>query len=73
MHQLRRVRRQLVEVLAVERVDQIDFAALEAQHFDVAIRLDIEPDRIQIRQLAPLLIGFPVIGIALQHHVAPGL
>jgi hypothetical protein len=44
MHQLRRTLRQFVEVLAVERVDQIDFPALETQHFDVTVGLNIQLD-----------------------------
>ena len=73
MHQLRRARGELVEVLAIERVDQIDFIALEAKHFDITIRLDVESNRIQIRQLASLLVCLPVIGISLQQHCGSGL
>jgi len=68
MHQLRRGRSQLVEILTVERVDQVQFAALEAQHLDVAIGLDVQPNRIQIWQFASLPVRFPVIGIAFQQH-----
>ena len=57
VHDLRRCRRQLVEVFAVERIDQVDFVALEAQHLDVAVGLNIELDRIEIGQLASLRVA----------------
>jgi hypothetical protein len=72
MHELRRSGCQLVEVLAVERIDQVDFSALEAQHLDIAVGLNVEPDRIEIRQLPSLRVRLPVVGIALQQQRAPG-
>src|SRR5208282_4666475 len=45
----RRTGGEAVEVIAVEDVNQIKFTAFEAQHFNIAIRLNIEPDGIEIR------------------------
>ena len=73
MHQLRRTGSQLVEVFAVERIDEINLFALEAQHLDIPVRLNVELDRIQIGQLAPVLVFFPVIGISLQQDRCPWL
>ena len=64
----RRTGGQAVEVIAVDDVDQVEFAALEAQHLNVAIRLNVEPDGIEIGQAASLGIFFPVVGIAAQQH-----
>src|SRR5713101_1469695 len=64
----RRTGGEAVEIIAVEDIDQVKLAALEAQHLDVAIRLNVEPDGIQIWQAVSLGILFPVVGIAAQEH-----
>src|SRR6266568_503489 len=54
---------QAVEVFGVKSVDQMNFAATEAQQFNVAIPLNIEPNRIEIGQRLSLFVLFPVIRI----------
>ena len=48
MHKLRSGCRQLVKVLAIERIDQVDFPALEAQYLHIMVRLNIESYRVQV-------------------------
>jgi len=64
---------QAVEVIAVDDVDQVELSALEAQHLDIAVRLNVEPDGVEIRQTASLRILFPVVGIAAQQNARSGL
>src|SRR5580658_10840403 len=64
VRQPRRTGGQAVEVVAVENVNQVKLTAFEAQHLDVAIRLNVEMDGVEIGQAASLGIFFPVVGIA---------
>ncbi len=73
VHHRRRLRRQPVEVLAVQPVDEVDLAAAEAHHLDIAVGLDAQAHGIEIGQLASRRIAPPVVGIALQQHVGIGL
>ena len=68
VRELRRSGGQAVEVIAVDDVDQVKLAAFEAQHFDIAIGLNVEPDGIEIGQAVSLGIFFPVVGVAAQKH-----
>ena|ERR1017187_328018 len=68
MRELGRTGGQTVEVIAVDGVNQVKFSSLEAQHLDIAIRLNVEPDGIEIRQAVSLGIFFPVVGVAAQKH-----
>src|SRR5436190_405014 len=65
-------RRKPVEVFAIEGVDQMDLAAAEAQHFHVAILLNIEPYGIDVRKSPAALILLPIVGIALQQQQRTG-
>src|SRR5437764_362974 len=58
--------RELVEVFAIESVDQVNFVALEAEHLHVAVRLNVQLYGVEVRQLAALLVGFPVVRISFQ-------
>ena len=44
MGDLRRCALEFVVIIAIERVDEINLVALEAKHFYVSIRLDVELD-----------------------------
>ena len=62
----------LVEIFGIERVDEMDFSAGQAQHFDVAVLLNIEPHRFDVRQRATGRIFFPVVRVPLQDQIRPG-
>src|SRR5207249_3921001 len=63
---------QAVEVFGVKSVDQMNFAATEAKQFNVAIPLNIEPNRIEIGQRLSLFVLFPVIRIPAEKHMGAG-
>ena len=60
------------EVFGINGIDQINFAAQEAQHLGVAILLNVETDGIEIRQGASLLVVLPVVWIAVQLQIGSG-
>ncbi len=68
VREARRTGGKAVEIIAVEDVNQVKLAALEAQHLDVAIRLNVEADGIEIRQAVSLRIFFPVVRVAAEEH-----
>ncbi len=53
-----------VKEISIESIDEMDFAAAEAENFDVMIELNVEADGIEVRQRLAFLIFFPVIRIA---------
>ena len=60
---------QAVEVFRVQSVDQVNFAATEAQQLDVTIALNVEPNGIEIRQRLSLLVFFPIVRVPPQKDV----
>ncbi len=70
-HRRGKVGRQLVEILAVHRIDDLDLAAPEAQDFGVAVLLDVEPDGIEIGQLSSRVIFLPIVRVACQQNGGP--
>ena len=42
-----------IEVFRVNLVDEMNFSAQKAGEFDLAIGLNVDPDRIEVRQLLP--------------------
>src|SRR6202521_3154366 len=54
VRELGRTGGQAVEVIAVEDVNQVKLSALEAQHLNVAIRLNIGPEGIEMWEAVPL-------------------
>ena len=54
MHDLRGRQRKLIEIFAIERVDQVELASLETQHLHIAIGLNVELDGVEVRQLSSL-------------------
>jgi hypothetical protein len=55
---------QTLERFRFHPVHKIDFIAAESDQFRVAITLNLEPDRLRIRQPPSVLVGFPVIRVA---------
>src|SRR5438045_6948655 len=72
MERLRRTRGEPVVKLGVDGIDEIKLAAAQAQDFDIAIRLNIEPDGVEIRKRAALRVLLPVVRIALELHARSG-
>ena len=57
-----------------EKVEtQVDFPAQKTRQLDIAVRLNIDADGIEIRQLLSRRIFLPVIGITLQGDALAGL
>ena len=59
----------IFKIRGIEVVYQLNLTALEAQEFEVAVLLDVQSDRIQIRQPLAVRVLFPVVRIAFQQDV----
>ena len=66
MHERGLLRDDFVEIFRVQRINEMNFSAQEAQDFDVAILLDIEADRINVGQLMSGGVVLPVVRVALE-------
>src|SRR5216684_3879606 len=60
---------QSIEVFSVKSIDQMNFTTTEAEQFNVAIPLNIEPNGIKIGERLSLFVFFPVIRIPAEKHV----
>src|SRR5581483_7487062 len=59
----------LVVNIGTQRINKIDFAAQKTQNFRVLILQNVEPYRVEIRELTALRIAFPVVGIPSQDQI----
>src|SRR5258708_230820 len=57
-------RSETVVIVGVNGIDEIEFSAPKAQNLDIAVRLNIETDGIQIRQLTAGTVFLPVVRVA---------
>ena len=58
---------ELLELIGVERRNEVEFAAPEAQQLELAVLLDLQANAVQVRQAASA-IGLPIVGIAREHE-----
>ena len=62
-----------LEGLRLELVYKVQLSTAESKQFDVAIRLYVETEGIDVREALPVGADFPVVRVSLQQNVLPAL
>src|ERR1044071_5004992 len=55
-----------------DRIDQVNFTALESQSFNLRVLFNVEPYGVEIRKLLSRRLFLPVVGIPLQQQIRSG-